>query len=213
MDKICCHWTIHYDNCKWVANSSSLWLLCKLNAFFIFTGELLNFLKQRKPSDAFCIVGITMIDLYPKESWNFVFGQASLTKGDFWFSCRGLINLRFKCYCDLKSNFLIFWQLSFCHFSTSIKFEFFCHCRNGSLQLCPIRWSFLWEKLYRTTEEENRVEARRLFCVWELLHSSNHQRSPPPLLQGEMRSLCFFCAFSLTQKKVHKCFLCFVIFS
>lgn len=33
------------------------------------------------PKDAFCIVGITMIDLYPKDSWNFVFGQASLSMG------------------------------------------------------------------------------------------------------------------------------------
>ncbi|KTF84845.1 hypothetical protein cypCar_00012886 [Cyprinus carpio] len=47
----------------------------------MFTGELLNFLKKKKPRDAFCIVGITMIDLYPRESWNFVFGQASLTDG------------------------------------------------------------------------------------------------------------------------------------
>lgn len=44
-------------------------------------GYLLNYLKKEKPKDAFCIVGITMIDLYPKDSWNFVFGQASLTEG------------------------------------------------------------------------------------------------------------------------------------
>lgn len=49
---------------------------------FLFIGDLLAFLKKRKPKDAFCIVGITMIDLYPKDSWNFVFGQASLTEGD-----------------------------------------------------------------------------------------------------------------------------------
>ncbi|XP_076154468.1 archaemetzincin-2 isoform X2 [Alosa pseudoharengus] len=49
-------------------------------------GDLLRFLKKRKPKDAFCIVGITMIDLYPKESWNFVFGQASLTEGMGVFS-------------------------------------------------------------------------------------------------------------------------------
>ncbi|KAK1881806.1 Archaemetzincin-2 [Dissostichus eleginoides] len=30
-------------------------------------------------NQAFCIVGITMINLYPKDSWNFVFGQASLS--------------------------------------------------------------------------------------------------------------------------------------
>uniref|UniRef100_A0A671L7D1 Archaemetzincin-2 n=1 Tax=Sinocyclocheilus anshuiensis TaxID=1608454 RepID=A0A671L7D1_9TELE len=42
--------------------------------------EPLNFLKKRKPRDAFCIVGITMIDLYPRESRNLVFGRASLTE-------------------------------------------------------------------------------------------------------------------------------------
>lgn len=52
----------------------------------LHAGELLAFLKKRKPSNAFCIVGITMMDLYPKESWNFVFGQASLTQGMGVFS-------------------------------------------------------------------------------------------------------------------------------
>ncbi|KAL3967514.1 growth arrest and DNA-damage-inducible protein [Sarotherodon galilaeus] len=52
----------------------------------ILTGDLLQFLKKRKPKDAFCIVGITMIDLYPKDSWNFVFGEASLTEGMGVFS-------------------------------------------------------------------------------------------------------------------------------
>lgn len=49
--------------------------------YFSCLGDLLRFLMKKKPKDAFCIVGITMIDLYPKESWNFVFGQASLTEG------------------------------------------------------------------------------------------------------------------------------------
>jgi predicted Zn-dependent protease len=44
-------------------------------------GHILAFLKKNKPEDAFCIVGITMIDLYPRDSWNFVFGQASLSSG------------------------------------------------------------------------------------------------------------------------------------
>ncbi|XP_062976117.1 archaemetzincin-2 [Elgaria multicarinata webbii] len=52
----------------------------------IHAGHLLNYLKKKKPKDAFCIVGITMIDLYPKDSWNFVFGQASLTEGMGIFS-------------------------------------------------------------------------------------------------------------------------------
>lgn len=52
----------------------------------LYSGDLLRYLKKRKPKDAFCIVGITMIDLYPKESWNFVFGQASLSEGMGVFS-------------------------------------------------------------------------------------------------------------------------------
>ncbi|KAG2460515.1 AMZ2 protein, partial [Polypterus senegalus] len=52
----------------------------------IHAGSLLHYLKKRKPKDAFCIVGITMIDLYPEDSWNFVFGQASLTEGMGIFS-------------------------------------------------------------------------------------------------------------------------------
>ncbi|KAM9424242.1 archaemetzincin-2 [Pholidichthys leucotaenia] len=52
----------------------------------ILAGDLLRFLGNRKPKDAFCIVGITMIDLYPKDSWNFVFGQASLSEGMGIFS-------------------------------------------------------------------------------------------------------------------------------
>jgi archaemetzincin len=44
----------------------------------ILTSDVLNFLKDRVPPDAFCVVAITMEDLYPEPSWNFVFGQASL---------------------------------------------------------------------------------------------------------------------------------------
>jgi archaemetzincin len=44
----------------------------------ILTSDVLKFLKARVPADAFCILGITMHDLYPEPSWNFVFGQASL---------------------------------------------------------------------------------------------------------------------------------------
>ena len=44
----------------------------------ILTSDVLNFLKARLPADAFCMLAITMEDLYPESSWNFVFGQASL---------------------------------------------------------------------------------------------------------------------------------------
>jgi archaemetzincin len=44
----------------------------------LLTSDILGILKDRLPEDAFCLLAITMADLYPDESWNFVFGQASL---------------------------------------------------------------------------------------------------------------------------------------
>ena len=44
----------------------------------LLTGDVLKLLKKRLPKDAYCLLGITMEDLYPDESWNFVFGQAML---------------------------------------------------------------------------------------------------------------------------------------
>ena len=44
----------------------------------ILTTDVLTVLKKQIPDDAFCLLGITMEDLYPEPSWNFVFGQASL---------------------------------------------------------------------------------------------------------------------------------------
>ncbi|KAJ8796696.1 hypothetical protein J1605_017799 [Eschrichtius robustus] len=52
----------------------------------IHARQILKFLKKKKPEDAFCVVGIIMIDLYPRDSWNFVSGQASLTDGVGIFS-------------------------------------------------------------------------------------------------------------------------------
>jgi archaemetzincin len=44
----------------------------------ILTGDVLALLRKSLPADAFCLLAITMQDLYPDPSWNFVFGQASL---------------------------------------------------------------------------------------------------------------------------------------
>lgn len=71
--------TVAETGCSFRINSNS-------HNLQILTGDLLKFLGNRKPKDAFCIVGITMIDLYPKDSWNFVFGQASLSNGMGVFS-------------------------------------------------------------------------------------------------------------------------------
>ena len=43
----------------------------------VLTLDVLSLLAKNKPGDAFCVLAITMEDLYPDPSWNFVFGQAS----------------------------------------------------------------------------------------------------------------------------------------
>jgi archaemetzincin len=44
----------------------------------ILAGDVLDMLKKKLPADAYCILAVTMEDLYPQSSWNFVFGMASL---------------------------------------------------------------------------------------------------------------------------------------
>lgn len=46
----------------------------------ILTNDILNLLLNRMPHDAFSLLAIMMEDLYPEFSWNFVFGQASLSQ-------------------------------------------------------------------------------------------------------------------------------------
>jgi archaemetzincin len=46
----------------------------------ILAPDVMKFLQTRLPTDAYCLLGITMADLYPQASWNFVFGQASLAQ-------------------------------------------------------------------------------------------------------------------------------------
>ncbi|HIJ74930.1 MAG TPA: hypothetical protein HPP83_12590 [Candidatus Hydrogenedentes bacterium] len=61
---------------------SSLQLTTRINRYTgnrqFLTGDILSSLKKGLPADAFCKLAITMEDLYPDPSWNFVFGQASL---------------------------------------------------------------------------------------------------------------------------------------
>lgn len=44
-------------------------------------GDINKYLKQRRPSYAQCVIGVTTVDLYPSPDWNFVLGHASLTSG------------------------------------------------------------------------------------------------------------------------------------
>jgi len=43
----------------------------------LLTTDLQKVLLAHLPDDAYCLIGLTMYDLYPQESWNFVFGEAS----------------------------------------------------------------------------------------------------------------------------------------
>ena len=44
------------------------------------TGDLLDGLEKQLPQDAYCLLGVTLTDLYPKEQWSYVFGTAYLKK-------------------------------------------------------------------------------------------------------------------------------------
>lgn len=44
----------------------------------LHAGDILDVLPKRLPDDAYALIAVSMTDLYPKDSWNFVFGMASL---------------------------------------------------------------------------------------------------------------------------------------
>lgn len=46
----------------------------------ILAPDIMAYLKTKLPADAYCLLGVTMEDLYPQPSWNYVFGQASLVE-------------------------------------------------------------------------------------------------------------------------------------
>lgn len=51
--------------------------------------EILDALKPLKKKDTYCVLGVTNRDLYPDDSYNFVFGIARLGEGTGVFSfCR-----------------------------------------------------------------------------------------------------------------------------
>lgn len=43
----------------------------------LLTTDLLRFLAGRVPTDAYALMAVTMVDLYPADDWNFVYGQAT----------------------------------------------------------------------------------------------------------------------------------------
>lgn len=52
----------------------------------LLASDVMAYIQRNMPHDAYCVVGVTMCDLYPRESWNFVFGMASLVNRSGVFS-------------------------------------------------------------------------------------------------------------------------------
>ena len=46
----------------------------------LLTRSIMAWLQTRLPADAYCLLAVTMTDLYPQPSWNYVFGEASLSE-------------------------------------------------------------------------------------------------------------------------------------
>ncbi|KAM5130963.1 archaemetzincin-1-like isoform 2-T2 [Callospermophilus lateralis] len=42
----------------------------------LHTDGILSFLKNNKPDDALCVLGLTLSDLYPHETWSFTFSKS-----------------------------------------------------------------------------------------------------------------------------------------
>lgn len=42
---------------------------------YVCPDGILNFLKNNKPMDALCVLGLTLTDLYPCETWSFTFSK------------------------------------------------------------------------------------------------------------------------------------------
>ncbi|KAG5854533.1 hypothetical protein ANANG_G00038820 [Anguilla anguilla] len=53
-------------------------LSCKVQ---LHTDSILRHLQQLKPIDAFCMLGLTFIDLYPCDTWNYTFGKSACELG------------------------------------------------------------------------------------------------------------------------------------
>lgn len=59
--------------------------------------DIIYFLSTKKLRKAYCILGVTTVDLYPGPEWNFVLGQACMTKGSGVFSFGRYFNSVVSC--------------------------------------------------------------------------------------------------------------------
>ena len=48
--------------------------------------DIIHYLSTKKLHKAYCVLGVTIVDLYPGPKWNFVLGQACMEKGSGVFS-------------------------------------------------------------------------------------------------------------------------------
>jgi archaemetzincin len=151
----------------------------------ILTGDVLDFLKSRLPSDAFCILAITMEDLYPDPSWNFVFGQASPRErvgvysfarydpdfyGEPWTGDKGQLVLRRSCKVLAHETGHIFGLAHCAYFSCLMNgSNHLVESDRRPLHLCPVclrklHWSIgfnvveRYASLERVTREANFID-------------------------------------------------------
>ncbi|XP_019859628.1 PREDICTED: archaemetzincin-2-like [Amphimedon queenslandica] len=47
----------------------------------LLVGDVTKYMKSQSQIKSFCIVGITLVDLYPSPNWNFTLGEASFSDG------------------------------------------------------------------------------------------------------------------------------------
>ncbi len=62
--------------------------------------------KNKVPADAYCLIAITLADIYPGDKWNFVFGMASLNERVGLFSLARYNPRFFKEEADLSEETL-----------------------------------------------------------------------------------------------------------
>jgi archaemetzincin len=110
-------------------------------------------LLPRLPDDAVCYLGITMADLYPEPSWNFVFGEASFTKRVAVYSLVRYTN-RFWGRPETERSRSRFLQRSFKVLAHETGHMFtLAHCTaneclmNGSVCLHKLQWNLKFDVL------------------------------------------------------------------
>jgi archaemetzincin len=126
----------------------------------VHAGQILDEMIKRVPPDSFCTAAITMCDLYPRESWNFVFGLANMEKHVGVYSLarympgfdEGIVSSTADMSSRQKSVLLKRSCLLMCHemchmFGMHHCIYFHClmnganhyaECENTPLRLCPV---------------------------------------------------------------------------